>query len=66
MLLCNKYSTVYTIAIYQVFNVMPMYIVLLVQQDIIFGPLAMPSYQVLPAATSMLLSFIDDSVDDIF
>ena len=31
MLLCNKYSTVYTIAIYQVSNVMPMYIVLLVQ-----------------------------------
>ena len=30
MLLCNKYSTVYTIAIYRVSNVMP-YIVLLIQ-----------------------------------
>ena len=32
MLLCNKYPTVYTIAIYQVSNGTPTYIVLLVQQ----------------------------------
>ena len=33
MLLCNKYSTVYTIAISKYLIVMPMYIVLLIQQN---------------------------------
>ena len=59
MLLCNKYSTVCTIAIYQVSNVMPMYIVLLVQH----GPISWQSKkQPMIALSSMEAEYMTESL----